>query len=174
MRPDVSQAGVPRSHSNCKECIPVKIFIIVLIVIVAVLVGLYFLGRRMEKKQDEQQESIQANKQPVTMLVIDKKRMKFKDAPLPQAVKDQTPWYGKRAKYPIVKAKVGPQIVHLVADEQLFDEIPVKRQIKAMVSGIYIVEIKGVHGQKIEKPEKKKGFFGRTMDKIRKAGHADK
>lgn len=151
-----------------------KILIIVLVIVAAACVGLYFLGKRMQKRQDEQEKNIQENKQPVTMLIIDKKRMKFKEAPLPQSVKDATPWYGKRAKVPVVKAKVGPQIVHLVADEALFDEIPVKRQIKAMVSGIYIVEIKGVHGQKIEKPVKKKGFFGRTMDKIRKAGHADK
>lgn len=151
-----------------------KVFIIVLVIVIAAIVGLYFLGKRMQKRQDEQEQNIQANKQPVTMLVIDKKMMKFKDAPLPQSVKDSTPWYGKRGKYPIVKAKVGPQIVHLVADAQLFEEIPVKRQIRAMVSGIYIVEIKGVHGQKIEKPVKKKGFWGRTMDKIRKAGHADK
>ena len=149
-----------------------KILIIVIIITVAVFVALYFLGKRMEKKQAESDKKIAETKQPVTMLVIDKKRMKFKEAGLPQSVIDATPWYAKRGKLPIVKAKVGPQIVNLIADERIFDDIPVKKQVKAMVSGIYIVEIKALHG-KLEKPVKKKGVFGRFIDKVREVGHAD-
>lgn len=149
------------------------IFFIVLAILVAVIIILYFIGKRMQKRQAEQEEQVQRAKQPVTMLVIDKKRMKLKEAGLPQAVWDSTPKYFRRAKLPIVKAKVGPQIMNLVADERIFDEIPVKRQVRAMVSGIYIVEVKGVHGQKLEKPEpKKKNAIGRFMDRVREAGSA--
>lgn len=149
------------------------VFIIVLAIIVAAIIALYFLGKRMQKRQEEQEEQVQASKQPVTMLIIDKKRMKIKEAGLPQAVYDNTPKYLRRAKLPIVKAKVGPQIMNLVADEKIFDDIPVKRQVRAMVSGIYIVEVKGVHGQKIEKPApKKKNAIGRFMDRVRVAGSA--
>ena len=68
---------------------------IVLLVILAVLivgvVVLYFLGKKAQKKQAEQQEQIEAYKQTVSMLIIDKKRMKLKDAGLPAAVIEQTP-----------------------------------------------------------------------------------
>lgn len=149
------------------------VFFIVLAALVAATIVLYFLGKRMQKRQAEQEEQVQANKQPVTMLIIDKKRMKLKEAGLPQAVYDSTPKYLRRAKLPIVKAKVGPQIMNLVADEKIYDLIPVKRQVRAMVSGIYIVEVKGVHGQKLEKPEpKKKNAIGRFMDRVRVAGSA--
>lgn len=147
--------------------------LIVIAVMIAALVGLYFLGKRMQKKQEQQQEAVQASKQPVTMLIIDKKKMRIKEAGLPQAVVDSTPKYLRRAKLPIVKAKVGPQIMNLVADDKIYDDIPVKKQIRAMVSGIYIVEVKGVHGQKLEKPQpKKKHLIGRFMDKVREVGSA--
>ena len=151
--------------------------LIVTLVIIAVLVdatvGLYFFGKKMQKKQEQQEEAVQASKQPVTMLIIDKKKMRLKEAGLPQAVIDSTPKYLRRAKLPIVKAKVGPQIMNLVADDKIYDDIPVKKQVRAMVSGIYIVEVKGVHGQKLEKPQpKKKNFIGRFMDKVREVGSA--
>ena len=61
---------------------------IVLLVILAVLlvavVVLYFLGKKAQKRQAEQQEQIDAMKQTMSMLIIDKKRMKLKDAGLPQ------------------------------------------------------------------------------------------
>ncbi len=147
--------------------------LIILAVLVGAVVALYFLGKRMQKKQQEQEATVQSTKQPVTMLIIDKKKMKLKEAGLPQAVMDSTPKYLRRAKLPIVKAKVGPQIMNLVADDKIFDEIPVKKQVRAMVSGIYIVEVKGLHGQKLERPEqKKKNFIGRFMDKVREVGSA--
>ena len=146
---------------------------VIIAVLVAATVGLYFFGKKMQKKQEQQEEAVQASKQPVTMLIIDKKKMRLKEAGLPQAVIDSTPKYLRRAKLPIVKAKVGPQIMNLVADDKIYDDIPVKKQVRAMVSGIYIVEVKGVHGQKLEKPQpKKKNFIGRFMDKVREIGSA--
>lgn len=147
--------------------------LVIIAVLVAATVGLYFFGKKMQKKQEQQEEAVQASKQPVTMLIIDKKKMRLKEAGLPQTVIDSTPKYLRRAKLPIVKAKVGPQIMNLVADDKIYDDIPVKKQVRAMVSGIYIVEVKGVHGQKLEKPQpKKKNFIGRFMDKVREVGSA--
>ena len=92
---------------------------------------------------------------------------------LPEQVIQQAPKLLRRNKLPIVKAKVGPQIMNLVADDKIYDDIPVKKQVRAMVSGIYIVEVKGVHGQKRERPQpKKKNFIGRFMDKVREIGSA--
>ena len=139
---------------------PVAITLLVIVIVLAIIIAvLYFLGKKAQKKQAEQQELLDANKQTVSMLIIDKKRMKLKDAGLPQMVIDQTPKMMRRAKLPIVKAKVGPRIMTLICDAAIFDQIPVKKEVKAVVSGLYITEIKSVRGGSIEQPEKKKGFF---------------
>lgn len=148
---------------------------IVLLVIVAVLlvvfIGLYFLGKKAQKKQAEQQEMMEANKMSVSMLIIDKKRMPIKSSGLPQSVIDQTPKMMRRSKLPIVKAKVGPQIMSLVCDEKIYDSVPLKKEVKAVVSGIYILEVKGLHGKAPVKEQKKKGFFKRVVEKAQeKAG----
>lgn len=88
-------------------------------------------------------------KQTVSMLIIDKKRMKIKESGLPQMVIDQTPKLLRGSKLPIVKAKVGPQIMSLVAEEKIFDSIPVKKEVKAVVSGIYITDVRGLHGKPV-------------------------
>ena len=100
--------------------------------------------------------------QNYTMLIIDKKKMKLKESGLPQQVIDDTPWYAKRSKVPVVKAKVGPKIVTLIADNEVFDIIPVKKEVKATVAGIYISEVRGLRGP-LAKPEKKKNFLSRLM-----------
>lgn len=139
--------------------------IIIAIVLVAAVVVLYFLGKKAQKRQEEQQQQIEAMKQTVSMLIIDKKRMKLKDANLPQAVMDSTNRFAKNSKLPIVKAKIGPQIMSLVCDEKIFDSIPVKKEVKATVSGIYITQVKGLHGKNTAQPEqKKKGWWKRTIE----------
>lgn len=147
------------------------VLLIILAVLVILLVVLYFLGKKAQKRQNEQQQQIDAMKQTVSMLIIDKKRMKMKDAGLPQAVMAQAPKLMRRAKLPIVKAKVGSQIVSLVCEEKIFDSVPVKKEVKAVVSGIYITDVKGLHGKPIAAPAKKKGFFKRALENAQeKAG----
>lgn len=144
---------------------------IVLISITGVLliavVALYFFGKKMEKKQAAQQEQIDAAKQTVSMLIIDKKKMKIKDSGLPAMVLEQTPKYLRWSKVPIVKAKVGPQVLSLMCDDKIFDDIPVKKEVKAVVSGIYITSVKGMHGKSIvsNKPKKKKSKFKQAVEK---------
>ena len=105
------------------------------------------------------------------MLIIDKKRMKMKESGLPQAVIEQAPKLMRGTKLPIVKAKVGPQVMSLVCDEKIFDSVPVKKEVKAVVSGIYITDVKGLHGKTVAAPAKKKGFFKRALEKAQeKAG----
>ena len=141
-----------------------KVLLVILIILVIALVVLYFVGRKMQKKQMAQQEQMEAAKQTVSMLIIDKKRMPIKEAGLPQMVIDQTPKLMRRSKLPIVKAKVGPRIMTLVADAKVYDVIPVKKEVKATVSGIYITDVRGVRGP-LEQPVKKKGFFAKLRNK---------
>lgn len=147
------------------------IALIVIGVIAVIMAVLYFLGKKAQKKQNEQRELMEQNKQTVSMLIIDKKRMKLKESGLPQMVIDQTPKLMRGSKLPIVKAKVGPQILSLVSDERIFDTIPVKKEVKAVISGIYILDVKGLHGKLPAAPQKKKGWFKRTLEKAQeKAG----
>ena len=59
------------------------IFAVVVVILIAIIAVLYFLGKKAEKKQAEQQEQMKAVAQNITMLIIDKKRMKLKEAGLP-------------------------------------------------------------------------------------------
>ena len=135
------------------------VLLIVIAVLIAALVALTIVGKKLQKKQEANNAQLEAAKQVMSMLVIDKK-MKMKDAGLPKMVLDQTPKAFRGRKMPIVKAKIGPRVMSLMCDPKVFDQIPIKAEVKAEVSGIYIVGIKSVRGGKIVVPEKKKkGFF---------------
>lgn len=142
------------------------IIIIVLCVIAAVMVVLYFVGRKMQGRQAEQQAIMDQQKMTVSMLIIDKKKMKIKDTNLPKAVSEQMPKYAKLMKFPIVKAKVGPKILTLMAEPQVFEILPVKTECKVVVSGIYITDIKSVRGQAVPKVPVKKSLLARAREKV--------
>ncbi len=124
---------------------------IVLLVILAILIiaciVLYFLGKKAEKRQAEQKEKLDAAAQTMSMLII-----------------DNTPKYLRRYKVPVVKAKVGPKVMILMCDAEVFPLIPVKKEVKATVSGIYITAVKGLRGS-LEAPQKKKGLLARLRGK---------
>ena len=137
------------------------VLLVILIIAVIALVVFYFLGRKLEKRQVESQALMEAAAQTVSMLIIDKKKLKLKEAGLPKMVYEQTPKYLRRSKVPVVKAKIGPKVMTLMADPKVFEALPVKSEVKVVLSGIYITEIKSVRGGSIVTPPKKKGFFAR-------------
>lgn len=151
--------------------IVMNVVLVVLVILIAILGILYYLGRKMEKRQVEQQSAIDAAKQVVTLMAIDKKKLKLKDAGLPAMDYEQTPWYAKRAKIPVVKAKIGPKIMTMIADEKVFLQLPLKTEAKVVISGLYITEIKSVRGGIPPLPEKKKFFdrFRKNKGKSAKA-----
>ena len=137
------------------------VLIVILVVLIIALVALYIFGKKAEKKQAAQREQMEAAAQVISMLIIDKKKMKLKESGLPASVIENTPKYLRRTKIPVVKAKIGPRIMTLMCENKVFEVLPVKKEIKAVVSGLYITEIKSVRGGSIEPPQKKKGFFKR-------------
>ncbi len=143
---------------------------VVLVVAVVAIIVLYFVGRRLQKRQAEQQEQLEAAEQTITLMAIDKKRMRLKDAGLPQMVLDQANGFAKRAKVPVVKAKIGPRIMTLIADESVFEIIPINKEVKATVSGIYITRIKALRGS-LPQPQKKKNWRERLVDRARKTSN---
>ena len=140
------------------------IFWIVMAVIAAILVGLYFWGRKMQKKYDEQQQLITDNKQALTLFVIDKKKDHLSNLKLPKQMKEQLPWIYKKRKMPVVIAKIGPQIQTLLCDQKVFDSIPTKKQIKVELAGILIVNV--LSGKLPE--TKKKGLFSKKKENAKK------
>lgn len=145
--------------------------IVLIVLLIAGIVVLWFVGKKAQKRQEEQQELMEANKQSVSMLIIDKKRMKLKDSGLPQMAIDQTPKLLRNNKVPVLKVKIGPQIMTLICDERIFDNVPVKKEVKAVVSGIYVTDVKGLHGKAVAAPAKKKSRFKKFVENLQeKAG----
>jgi len=144
----------------------VKVLLIIASVILVLAVVFYFIGKKAEKKQEQSRAQLEAVKQTVSMLIIDKGKIKFKDAGFPAAVVEATPKRYRRMKTPVVKAKVGPKVMTLMCDADIYDLIPVKKEVKATVSGIYITDVKGLRGR-LETPQKKKGWWARMKDTAR-------
>ena len=146
------------------------IMIIVIVVALAIMFVLYRVGDKLQKKQSAQREKMVEAPQPMNMLIIDKKMLPMKDAGLPKMVMEQTPKRYQKAKLPIAKVKVGPQIMNMICDDAIFDELPTRGEVKAMVSGIYIISVKSVRGKKVAQEEetgkkKKKGNWRTRMRK---------
>ena len=145
------------------------IMIIVIVVALAIMFVIYRVGDKLQKKQSAQREQMVEAAQPMNMLIIDKKMLPMKDAGLPKMVMEQTPKRYQKAKLPIAKVKVGPQIMNMICDDAIFDELPTRGEVKAMVSGIYIISVKSVRGKKVAQEEetgkKKKGNWRTRMRK---------
>ncbi len=137
------------------------VLLVILAVLIVVLIVLYFLGKKAEKKQAEQEKLLENAAQQITMLIIDKGKMRLKDAGFPPVVLENTPKYLRRSKVPVVKAKVGPRIMTLMCDSDIFPLIPVKKEVKATVSGIYITKVKGLRGPLETQQKKKKGLMAK-------------
>lgn len=133
-----------------------KIFLIVLAVLVVILLVLVILGKRLQKKQESQQASIDAAAQTMNFFIIDKKMMKLTEAGLPKVVLEQTPKLMRRTKLPILKVKVGPKVMSLICDQKVFGTLAPKQEVKATVSGIYVTGAKRIRGPIVETDPKKR------------------
>lgn len=132
------------------------ILLIILAVLVVGLIVLYFVGRRLQKKQEESQASIDAAAQTMNFFIIDKKKMKLSEAGLPKMVVEQTPKYLRRAKLPMIKVKVGPRVMSLICDAKVYETLAPKQEVKATVSGIYVTSAKRIRGPIVETDPKKR------------------
>ncbi len=118
------------------------LYIILGIVVAAVAVGIYFLRKRMKKKMADQQGLVDQHKVATSILVLEKKKERISKANMPKSVIDQIPAIYKMRKVPIVKAKIGPQVMDLLCDEDIFDKLPEKKSVRVDLAGIFIAGIK--------------------------------
>jgi len=138
------------------------VLIVIAVALLAFTIAMYFMGKKAQKRQEEQNEQLAATAQTVSMLIIDKKRMRLKDSGLPTIVLEQSNALLRNSKVPIVKAKIGPKVMTFICDASIYDNIPVKKEVKAVVSGLYITEVKGLRGPLEPQEKKKKGLFKRN------------
>lgn len=145
---------------------------IVLLVIAGILlvalIALMIYGNKMQKKSEAAEQTMREGAQTYSILVIDKKMMKLKDAGFPKIVLEQTPKYLRGSKVPVVKAKIGPKVTTLMCDVKIFDLIPVKKEVKAVMNGIYIIDVKGLRSGLEARPQKQ-GFFKKIAAKFKKS-----
>lgn len=144
----------------------VIVTLVAAVLMIAALVALSIYGKKLQDRQEKSQQELQAASQSMSLLVIDKKRMKLKESGLPQIVIEQTPKRFRGQKVPIVKAKIGPRIMSLICDEKIFDQIPLKKEVRAMVSGIYIMDVKGLRSNLEGTSKKKMSFRMRMQEKL--------
>lgn len=129
--------------------------LVILVVIGILAVAFYFLNKWSYKKMDENQAMIERHRQSATIFVIDKTTGRLKDGILPKAAVDQMPRHSKFLKMYFVKAKVGPQIVTLVCEKNVYAAIPVKKNVKVELAGIYISSMYGMKTKEEMKEIKK-------------------
>ena len=157
------------------------VLIVVIVVLIASLVALSIYGKKLQDRQEASQKELQAAAQTASLLIIDKKRMKLKESGLPQIVIEQTPKRFRGQKLPIVKAKIGPKIMSFICDEKIFEQVPVKKEVKAVISGIYIMELKSgrvnpnpVTKRKVKFSEKMRTKMNAQLEKARKLEEEEK
>ena len=134
--------------------------IILLIAAIAVFVGMiiyYFVrGKKKRETRDKTEEMMAENKQMLDMYIIDKKKMPLGESGLPKTVLDQAGNRTLKKKMFVVKAKYGPRIMSLIADREVFEKLPVKSNVRAEVSGIYMTGFVPLRGAKLPEPKSKK------------------
>ena len=147
---------------------------ITIIIILALAVAIFFAYRMNRKAMGQMiqaQDFIEANRQTVQIFVIDKKNEKPSTSNMPKMVYDQLPKKAKAKKAFLVRAKVGPQIVTLMCDKPVYDVMPVKKNVKVDLAGMYIVGITGMNQEDKKKKtftEKLAASANRTMAKEHK------
>lgn len=131
------------------------IMVLIIIIVCAIMAGLYFLNRWAFKKMNAQQEIVDRSKQTTNAFIIDKKKDKIKNVNLPKMVIDNVPKIYKFINMYFVQAKVGPQIVTLICDKRIYEAMPLKKNVKIEIAGLYITNIVGMKSVEQVKAEKK-------------------
>jgi hypothetical protein len=118
------------------------LILVVLILIAAGVVAYRIIKNKIQKKMDDQQQLVNEHKVTTSILVLEKRKDKIANANIPKSVIEQIPKVYKIKKVPIVKAKIGPQVMDLLCDEDVFDKLPVRKTVRVDLAGIFIAAIK--------------------------------
>lgn len=117
------------------------LYIIIAVIIALLVAGYFFLKKKMGQKMTAQKELVDQHKVTATILILEKRMDKVVNANIPKGIIDQIPKIYKLRKVPIVKAKIGPQVMDLLCEEDVFDKLPEKKSVKVDIAGIFIAGI---------------------------------
>lgn len=134
------------------------ILIIITVAAAIALFVMYHFGKKNYAKNLEAQSFINQYKTVTPILVIDKKFEKPTAKNLPKNIYEKLPKTAHIRKMPIVKAKVGPQIMTLMCDKSVYDALATKKTMKVELAGIYITRIVGMNLE-----DKKKKTIGQRL-----------
>lgn len=144
---------------------------IIAVIVIAILVfAFYKLNKWAYGKMNAQNEMMEQYKMVQTAYIIDKKRDKITNVNMPKNIMEQIPKRAKYIKMNFVKAKIGPQIITLIAaDKNVYNALPLKKSVKIEISGLYVVGMAGLKSAQemktIEKEKKEKAKLAKKSKK---------
>ena len=151
------------------------IALIVTVVIVLLVALFYFLNRWAYKKMDEQQTIINQKKMKQTAYIIDKKHDKITNVHMPKMVMDNLPKRARLMKMYFAQVKIGPQIMTLICDKNVYNALPLKKSVKIEIAGLYIVNVVGMKSaEEMKAINKAKKQKAKEKQKAEKAKNAEK
>ena len=139
------------------------VLLCVLGAMIIAFVVLYFLGKKTQTKKEAQEEEMKKQAQPLNFFIIDMKKMRLKNAGLPKIVYESSPKLARLGKVPVLKVKAGNRVMSLVCDAEVYKTLLPKMEVKAQVSGIYVISAKRIRGPVYE-GKKKKGKDGKPKE----------
>lgn len=146
----------PAENKEDKKVTTFDIIVLIIIIICAVMAGLYFINRWAYRKMNAQQEMVERTQQRVSAYIIDKRKDKIKNVNMPKVVMDNVPKLYRFINMYFVQAKIGPQILTLICDKRIFEAMPLKKTVKIEVAGLYITNIAGMKSAEQVRAEKKR------------------
>lgn len=122
--------------------------VIVAVIIIAAVIALRIVNKKAKEKKEENIKLAEnaGNLVTTNIFIIDKAMKKPEEANLPQKVVEALPKAVRKVKLPIVKAKVGPKIMTLVCEKDVYEQILPKQEVKAKMAGAVIVSAHRLRG----------------------------
>lgn len=114
------------------------LYIIIAVVVAGLVAGFIFLRKKFRKRMNDQDSIVNQHKVVTSILVLEKRKDKVTNANMPKAVIAQIPKLYKIKKMPLVKAKIGPQVMDLLCDDSVFDKLPERKTVRVELAGIFI------------------------------------
>ncbi len=137
-----------------------NVLLVILVIAVIALAVLYF-WEGLEKRQVEQQQLLEMSKQTVSMLVIDKKENEDQGFRSSKNRLRADSKYMRWAKVPVVKAKVGPKVMTLLADERVFASLRLRPRQSSRKRSLHYRDQKRPRRSDPAGTKEEKGFFAR-------------
>lgn len=143
--------------------------LLAIFIVVLVVAAFFFINRWAYKKMDEQQAMINQQKMKQTAYIIDKKHDKITNVHMPKMVMDNIPKRAKWMKMYFAQVKIGPQILTLICDKNVYNALPLKKTVKIEIAGLYIVSVVGMKSaEEMKEREKEKKAKAKEAKKAEK------